>query len=266
MAEHLREAPSTTSPHRGTKQRLLDAAELLFAAHGFEGTSMRAITQAADTSLSAANYHFGSKQALIEAALVRRIEPLNSRRLEAIDALEKSSEGIDSVEALLTAFLQPGFAVQRESSEAGRRLREVAARFSADPHEIVSKLKFELFAPVIGRYLDALERALPDRTREELALDFQFFLGVMIHVMSGKNVFSRDDAAPVPYADEAILDRMVAFAAAGLRAGGVRRAPEAEPGPCAVSLTCANTSVSKPSFRRSNTMPCSLIRPESLSR
>lgn len=223
--------PASTGAHlRDTKRRLLDAAELLFAAHGFEGTSMRAVTQTADTSLSAANYHFGSKQALIEAALVRRIEPLNSRRLEAIDALEKSSEGIDSVEALLTAFLQPGFAVQRESSEAGRRLREVAARFSADPHEIVSKLKLELFAPVIGRYLDALERALPDRTREELALDFQFFLGVMIHVMSGKNVFSRDDAAPVPYADEAILDRMVAFAAAGLRAGGVRRAPEGEPG------------------------------------
>ena len=87
MAEHLGEAPSTATPHRDskrdTKQRLLDAAELLFATHGFEGTSMRAITQAADTSLSAANYHFGSKQALIEAALVRRIEPLNRRRLEA---------------------------------------------------------------------------------------------------------------------------------------------------------------------------------------
>ena len=152
---------------------------------------MRAITQAADTSLSAANYHFGSKQALIEAALVRRIEPLNNRRLEAIDALEESSEGVDSRRGpARQPSCDPDSRLQRESSEAeGRRLREVAARFSADPHAIVSKLKFELFAPVIGRYLDALQRALPDRTREELALDFQFFLGVMVHVMSGKNVF-----------------------------------------------------------------------------
>ncbi|MBW2286182.1 MAG: TetR family transcriptional regulator [Deltaproteobacteria bacterium] len=230
MVEHLGKAPSSATPHRATKQRLLDAAELLFASHGFEGTSMRAITQAADTSLSAANYHFGSKQALLEAALVRRIEPVNRRRVEAIDALEKSSEGVVSVEALLEAFLRPGFEVQRESPEEGRRLREVAARFSADPHEIVSKLKFELFAPVMRRYLDALERALPDRTREDLALDFQFFLGVMIHVMSGKNVFSRDHADPMPYADETILDRMVSFATAGLRAGGVPRAPESTPG------------------------------------
>jgi AcrR family transcriptional regulator len=191
---------------------------------------MRAITQTADTSLSAANYHFGSKQALIEAALIRRIEPLNSRRLEAIDALEESSEGVVPVEALLEAFLRPGFEAQRESPAEGRRLREVAARFSADPHAIVSKLKFELFGPVIGRYLDALQRALPDRTREDLALDFQFFLGVMIHVMSGKNVFARNDADPAPYADEEILDRMVSFATAGLRAGGVPRAPESEPG------------------------------------
>ena len=230
MSEYLGEASSTATPHRDTKQRLLDAAELLFASHGFEGTSMRAITQAADTSLSAANYHFGPKQALLEAALIRRIEPLNSRRLEAIDSLEKSSDGVVSVEALLEAFLRPGFEMQRESPEEGRRLREVAARFSADPHAIVSKLKFELFAPVIRRYLDALQRALPDRTREDLALDFQFFLGVMIHVMSGKNVLYRGDADPVPYADEAILERMVSFATAGLRAGGVPRASSSTPG------------------------------------
>jgi len=230
VSQHLGQLPSTPSPHRDTKQRLLDAAEGLFATHGFEGTSMRAITHAADTSLSAANYHFGSKQALLEAALVRRIEPLNDRRLEAIDALEKNSEGVVSVEALVEAFLRPGFDAQRESPEEARRLREVAARFSADPHEIVSKLKFELFAPVVGRYIDALERALPDRTRAELALDFQFVLGVMIHVMSGTNVFSKDDAAPVPYADETLLDRMVSFATAGLRAGGAPRAHESESG------------------------------------
>lgn len=224
------EKPSAAASNRNTKQRLLDAAELLFARNGFEGTSMRAITQAADTSLSAANYHFGSKQALLEAALVRRIEPLNHRRLEAIDALEAGSAGVVPVEALVEAFLRPGFEAQRESPEEARRLREIAARFSADPHEIVSKLKFELFAPVIGRYLDALERALPDRTREELALDFQFVLGVMIHVMSGTNVFSGGGTAPVSFADGTLLERMVSFATAGLRAAGMPRALAAEPG------------------------------------
>ena len=233
MTQPLGEPASTGARHRDTKQRLLDAAERLFASHGFEGTSMRAVTQTADTSLSAANYHFGSKQALLEAALVRRIEPLNHRRLEAIDALEKSADGVVSVEALLEAFLRPSFEAQREFPEAGRRLREVAARLHADPHAIVSKLKFELFAPVIRRYIDALERALPDRAREDLVLDFQFFVGVMVHVMSGKTRHAWDDAATTPPADEEILDRIVAFAAAGLRAGAQSRRAENEPGDAA---------------------------------
>ena len=55
-----------------TKERLLDAAERLFAERGFEGASLRAVTQAAGTSVSAANYHFGSKEALLGRTLLRR--------------------------------------------------------------------------------------------------------------------------------------------------------------------------------------------------
>ena len=48
-----------------TKQRLLDAAVKIFSEKGFHATSMRAITQEAQTSLSAANYHFGTKEDII---------------------------------------------------------------------------------------------------------------------------------------------------------------------------------------------------------
>ena len=44
-----------------TKDRLLGAAEALFMEHGFEATSLRAITAAAGANLAAVNYHFGSK-------------------------------------------------------------------------------------------------------------------------------------------------------------------------------------------------------------
>jgi AcrR family transcriptional regulator len=221
------EPASTGAQHRDTKRRLLDAAEWLFAAHGFEGTSMRAVTQAADTSLSAANYHFGSKQALLRAALVRRIEPLNRMRLEALDALEREVNDAVPVEPLLDAFLRPGIEMQRVSPEEGRRLRLVAAQLYADPHPMVSALKLELFGPVVWRYTDALERALPNRAREDLVLDFQFFIAVMVHVMSGKTHFGRDDADASPHADDEVLDRLVTFAAAGLRSGSASVGPRA---------------------------------------
>ena len=58
-----------------TKERILDAAERLFAAHGFGETSMRALTAAAGVNLAAANYHFGSKDGVLRAILLRRLEP-----------------------------------------------------------------------------------------------------------------------------------------------------------------------------------------------
>jgi AcrR family transcriptional regulator len=211
-------AATPSGQRRSTKDRLLDAAEELFAERGFEGTSMRAVTQAADASVSAANYHFGSKEALVQAALVRRIEPLNRRRLEALDALEAAAgDAAVPVEELLEAFLRPGFDAQRKASNDGLAFRSVAAQLYADPHAMVASLKAQIFGPVIARYLDALNRALPDCTREELALDFQFFIGVMVQVISGETGRESEagDAAP---SREAVLQRMVAFTAAGMRA------------------------------------------------
>ena len=214
-----RESGRDDHPQRDTKERLLDAAERLFAERGFGGTSMRAVTQAADTSVSAVNYHFGSKEALLQAALVRRIEPLNRRRLEALDALEAAAgDEPVSLEALLEAFLRPGFEARREAGDGRPPFRSIASRLYADPHEMVSSLKVELFGPVITRFLDALAGALPDRTRDELVLDFQFLIGAMVHVISGNTRIKWDGVRPPSIPDEWVLRRMVFFTAAGLRA------------------------------------------------
>jgi len=202
-----------------TKNRLLDAAERLFAERGFEGTSVRAVTRAAAASVSAANYHFGSKEALLHAALVRRLEPLNRRRLECLTSAERAAGGGPvSVEAIVEAFLRPGFEVRRSLQADQASYRHIAARLYTDPHGMVSSLKAELFGPVIGRFLDALGRALPDRSLEELALGFQFLIGVMVHVISSHEGGSERQQSPSAIADDQLLDCMISFTAAGLRA------------------------------------------------
>ena len=67
-----------------TKERILDVAETLFMEHGYEATSLRAITAAADVNLAAVNYHFGSKEELFQSVLTRRLDPMNQRRLELL--------------------------------------------------------------------------------------------------------------------------------------------------------------------------------------
>ncbi|WP_323135376.1 helix-turn-helix domain-containing protein, partial [Dyella silvatica] len=69
---------------QSTKERSLGAAEVLFAQHGFDGASLRQLTAAAGVNLAAVNYHFGSKDRLIEEVFRRRLDELNGRRMAAL--------------------------------------------------------------------------------------------------------------------------------------------------------------------------------------
>jgi AcrR family transcriptional regulator len=217
--------PGEGSRGAETKARLLDAAERLFGERGFEGTSMRAVTQAAGVSVSAANYHFGSKLALLRVTLLRRVEPLNRRRLERLDALEREAAGRAlQLEAILGAFLEPIFEEHANKGEVAAHFRQVAARLYSDPPEIVAAMKQELFAPVARRFVVALATALPNQTRQQITLGFQFTIGVMVHVISGHlaTAPNLEGAAAKPESaaltEEELLASMIAYIASGLRA------------------------------------------------
>src|SRR5436853_4419176 len=91
-----------------TTERIMDAAERLFADHGFEGTSIRDIVEAAKVNLAAIHYHFRSKEALLEAVLTRRISIVNEARLQRLQAVETAAGSRSpSVEAVLRAFIVP---------------------------------------------------------------------------------------------------------------------------------------------------------------
>src|SRR5205814_971470 len=88
-----------------TKLRILDSAERLFADHGVEATSLRTIIGDAKVNLAAIHYHYHSKEELLDAVLMRRIEPANRERLAWLDALGENP----SLEAVLEAFAAAGF-------------------------------------------------------------------------------------------------------------------------------------------------------------
>ncbi|PZM50707.1 hypothetical protein DKP91_18155 [Enterococcus faecium] len=74
-----------------TPEAVLDAAEMLFARQGHEATSMRQITALAGVNLAAVNYHFGSKEGLVQAVLKRRLGALNQERLNQLEQLERQA-------------------------------------------------------------------------------------------------------------------------------------------------------------------------------
>ena len=84
-----------------TRQALLDAARQLFAEHGYEGASVRAITSAAEVNLGAVTYHFGTKEALYDAVIGETLDPM-------VDDLVAAAGGggwpLDRVEAVVRTY------------------------------------------------------------------------------------------------------------------------------------------------------------------
>src|SRR5258706_10605789 len=93
-----------------TKQRILDSAERLFAARGVEAASLRTIIADAKVNLAAIHYHYHSKDALLDAVLKRRLEPINRERLALLDACGERPR----LEAVLDAFIAPAVRVSAD--------------------------------------------------------------------------------------------------------------------------------------------------------
>src|SRR6185437_8949611 len=119
-------------PQHETRTRILDAAEELFMQHGFEGTSMRLLTAKAGVNLAAVNYHFGSKDALVEAVFRRRLDPLNLARLAELEKLEAQG-GTPDPEGIIRAFLSPTLRLVEDAKSGGRNFIRLLGRTYTEP-------------------------------------------------------------------------------------------------------------------------------------
>ncbi len=201
-----------------THNRLLDAAEHLFAEHGIRGTSLRAITSVAPANLAAVHYHFGSKESLVEAVFARRLEPLNRERCRLLDAVEAAANGPPSVEAAVNAFVAPAMRLAHDPAGGGENFMCLMGRLYSEPGDLAFKIT-EQFAEVFQRFTSALARALPHLSQTDLFWRFFFMVGSLSMPLMGRHVIPRRTGGICDPSDiEANIRRLVAFLASGLRA------------------------------------------------
>lgn len=213
-------------PARETKDRILDAAESLFVANGFQATSLRRITAMAGVNLAAVNYHFQSKEQLIMAVMVRKLDPVNRQRLTLLDGFEAASGSQPpSLEKVLVAFLEPITDHQAAGVDLGS-FPVLMGRLYSEPGGLFQKLFGIAFAPVAKRFKDAITRALPGSDPLDILWGMHLTVGAMAHYLARPPVLTLlagRDAAPAHDPAES-LGRLVAYMAGGFRALVSRKA------------------------------------------
>lgn len=207
-------------PHE-TRTRILDAAEELFMQHGFEGTSMRLLTAKAAANLAAVNYHFGSKDALIEAVFRRRLDPMNAARIAELDRMEKEAGGRALTPAqIIGAFVGSSLRMIEDAKTGGRNFIRLLGRTYTDPQKQIRTLIGQLYAPAMERFKAAFERALPQMPRDELIWRLHFMFGTLAYTLAATDtVHLIAGCKPEDRYDARLLEaRLTAFLQAGLLA------------------------------------------------
>ncbi len=200
-----------------TKDRILNAAERLFARDGIEATSLRTITAEAGVNLAAVNYHFQSKDALVTAVIMRRVGPVNEQRLALLEACEREAgDGPLPLERVMDAFVRPVVEIY------GSRAREFApmmGRLYTEPSEYLERIYKHKIEPVAERFVRAYERALPGLPRNELLWRLHFSMGAIGHTLAASHILRMlSDGQCDPSDVEGTVKRLETFILAGLTA------------------------------------------------
>ncbi|HEY6942488.1 TetR/AcrR family transcriptional regulator [Dokdonella sp.] len=205
----------SATPSFSTKERILGVAETLFARHGFAGASLRQVTAAAKVNLAAVNYHFGSKESLIEEVFRRRLDQLNRHRLAALASVQARSE--HTLEDVLDAFIRPALE-QSMDSAGGAAFVRVLARAYAEHDERLRKFLSDNYGHVLRDFAAAFARLLPNLDKEELYWRLDIVAGALTYAMADFGMIKRKSDVSERSHREQAAQHLVRFAAAGLRA------------------------------------------------
>lgn len=204
-------------PHGSARDRILAAAETLFAELGPDSVSFRKLAAAAGVSLSATHYHFGSKQAVLEEVFTRRSQTLIEARVELLDAAKAAGSDTPMLEAILEAFIRPALEVTRgDRNEIFNRLR---ARLSVEQGEVTRQIVSAAFDENDRAFLASLQETLPALSKEDVCWRFHFMVGAMIYTMSDSGQLEGlSDGLCTPSATQTAIAEMVRGFAALFRA------------------------------------------------
>ena len=210
-------AQNLTKDAEEAQERLLNAAEELFARKGFDGTSIRELATGANCNIAAVNYYFGDKKELYEELFRRRLREMRESRLDTIKTVMTGNKK-PTLEKLFHAysvdFLKP-FADSHQS----QRFMQLFFREMAESRLPKNMFLDELAAPSLTAMEEAIAVICPNVSKHDALMCVLSLTGQLVHIMQAKVLFegAQGHSLASINIDESI-DHIVKFSAAGIRA------------------------------------------------
>ncbi|KMV29205.1 TetR family transcriptional regulator [Photobacterium swingsii] len=201
-----------------TKGRILDAAELLFAEHGFNETSLRTITSKAGVNLASVNYHYGDKKTLIRAVLGRYLEQFVPVLIEELESLLSHDE--ITMEDVFHCIKRPLVQLDDFRPYGASNFMSLIGRGYTDVQGHLRWFIVTQYSDVLNLFTNAVCRANPSLDPETLFWRLHFTLGASVFTMASstalRQIAENDFSRKVTTAD--LIDRLVPYLAAGVAA------------------------------------------------
>jgi len=202
----------------GVRDRLLDSAEQLFAERGFDGTSVRHLAAAAGCNIASVNYYYGGKENLYVEIWRRHLFQVTQIRIGSIEKVLSESGGKPKLEDLLRSFAH-AFVGPLVDKNGGPRLIKLMAREMIDPHLPSNMFGDDVIKPTLSAMQNALARACPELPESKLPMVVFSLVGQLLHTIRVRTMLdSMDDETLAAFEPAEIIDHIVAFSAAGIRA------------------------------------------------
>lgn len=196
-----------------TKDRILGAAEELFAQFGFAGTSLRQVTSHADVNIAAVNYHFGSKENLVNEVFRRRMDEMSQQRLAGLKLAMKEHPG--ELEPILAAFVEPALAIAQDRH--GSAFARMVARAYAEKNDALRKFLSEHYGHVLREFAKAISACLPGLAKDSLYWRLDILVGALTYAMADFGLIRRPSGVTEAAHRERAARELIRFAAAGFQ-------------------------------------------------
>jgi AcrR family transcriptional regulator len=167
----LKNGAIVTRPSDITRERIMKAAERLFAERGYDATSIRAIVAKARVNQAAINYHFDGKDGLYREVLRAAFRALTEQQLDHADEMKAMSR-----EAALAEFIRRQLRPLLGRDEYSRHMR-ILNWETVRPTTVFRKLLSEEAAPFMGLAVELVRRFQPEADQRTLVAAAVWLLG-----------------------------------------------------------------------------------------